>query len=54
MWRCVLEPGQKVEVAAEIATVIEAASDGGQELHADGDVSRALLEDLPPPVLKWR
>src|SRR5438270_436635 len=53
LWR-VLEPGEEVEGLAEVPRVVQAPGHGRQVLEARGDVVRALLEDVPPLVLRER
>src|SRR5262249_61210688 len=48
----VLEPRKEVERLAKITTVVEPARDPWQVREAGGDVSRPLLEDRSPLVLR--
>ena len=45
MFRAELEPGQEVERLAQVAAVVQPASDRGQVRKSGRDVVRALLED---------
>src|SRR5688572_28003303 len=47
-----LEPGQEIEVLAQLARLIQAACDAGQVLHTVRNVARALFEDGAPLVLR--